>query len=104
MLKNKPELIQIVTIEISFQKMSKNTYLTKILFLTQIYLNYISSGHPVVLAVQNESKAIALRLHYQGTAKVDEDHTGPTKRITYVRDGHESVYDVSENPKSSTML
>ena len=59
--------------------MSKNTYLTQLLFFIQIYLKHISSGHPVVLAIQNESKAIAF--HYQGTAKVDADHTGPTKRI-----------------------
>ena len=49
----------------------------------------ISSGHPVVLAV-----------HYQGIVKVDEDHTDPTKRIKYVRDWLDSVYDVSENSKS----
>ena len=59
---------------------------------------HISTGHPVVLAVQDNSKAIAL--HYQGTAKVDEDHTGSTNRIKYVKDWLESVYDVSENSKS----
>ena len=59
--------------------MSKNTYLTQLLFYIQFYLKHISSGHPVVLAIQNESKAIAF--HYQGTVKVDADHTGPTKRI-----------------------
>ena len=60
--------------------------------------SHISSGHPVVFAVQNESKVITLC--YQGTARVDEDHTGPTKRIKYVRDWLDSVYDVSENSKS----
>ena len=52
---------------------------------------HISSGHPVVLTV-----------HYQGIVKVDEDHTCPTKRNKYVRDWLDSVYDVSENSKSST--
>ena len=50
---------------------------------------HISSRHPAILAV-----------HYQGIVKVDEDQTGPTKRIKYVRDWLDSVYDVSENSKS----
>ena len=63
---------------------------------------YVTTGHPVFLAIPNGSKS--LPVHYDGTAKIDEDYNGPTKRIKIQRQDHVSRYDISEHPTSPTNI
>ena len=62
----------------------------------------VTTGHPVFLAIPTESKS--LPVHYVGTAKIDQDYNGPSKRIKIQKEDHVSVYDISQHPKSPTTI
>ena len=60
-----------------------------------------TKAHPLFAAKQADSKTLPLHLEKQG--KIDHSYLGPVKRIKFQRKDHESIYDLSENPKNASI-